>query len=73
MRIFGMPQDGIVKERYTSDEIAENIEELREEGIIDPEEEGTLEMIAREFYFRGLVHGHADEEKIKEVREDFGY
>ena len=73
MRTFGMPQDGIVKERYTSDEIAENIEKLREEGIIDPEEEGTLEMVAREFYFRGLVHGHADEKKIQEVREEFGY
>lgn len=66
-------KEGIVKERYTSDEIAKNIEELREKGIIDPDEEGTLAMVAREFYFRGLVHGHADEEKIQEVREEFGY
>lgn len=72
MRAYRMT-DGIVKERYMSDEIAENIEELREEGIIDPEEEDTLEMVAREFYFRGLVHGHAEEEKVKEVREEFGY
>lgn len=72
MRAYCMT-DGIVKERYTSDEIAENIEELREEGIIDPEEEGTVEMVAREFYFRGLVHGHAEQEKVQEVREEFGY
>lgn len=65
--------EGIVKERYTEADIEENIEELIAAGIIDPDDEESLKQVAREFYFRGLVHGHAQEDKVQTVREDFGY
>ncbi|MFC7116258.1 hypothetical protein ACFQH2_16690 [Natronoarchaeum sp. GCM10025703] len=69
-----MPQiDGIIKERYTSDEIAEDLRDLIDADVLDPDDEDALERVAREFYFRGLVHGHASEEKVSDIRADFGY
>jgi len=65
--------DGIVKERYTSEEIADDLAALVESGVLDPDAEDALERVAREFYFRGLVHGHAEEAKVEAVREEFGY
>ena len=62
--------EGIVKERYTSDEIDADLSALRAAGLVDDD---ALELVAREFYFRGLVHGHADEAKVEAVREEFGY
>lgn len=65
--------DGIVKERYTSEEIATDLRALRRAGLLDPDDEDALARVAREFYFRGLVHGRADEAKLTAVREEFGY
>lgn len=62
--------EGIVKERYTSDEISADLSALQNAGLLDDD---ALEQVAREFYFRGLVHGHADKTKVEAVREDFGY
>jgi len=66
---------GIVKDRYTEDEIRENVEALIDEGIVDaePEDAEAVAKVAREFYFRGLVHARAEEEKVESVREEFGY
>jgi hypothetical protein len=65
--------EGIVKDEYTEKEIEENIETLVDEGIINPDDDRSLVRIAREFYFRGLVHARAEEEKVERVRENFGY
>jgi len=65
--------EGIVKDRYTDAEIRENVRTLLEEGLLDAEDPEEVATLAREFYFRGLVHGHADEEKVRAVREEFGH
>jgi hypothetical protein len=65
--------EGNVKERYTDAEIRENVRTLVEEGLVDPGDVDDVATLAREFYFRGLVHGHADEEKVAAVREEFGH
>lgn len=65
--------DGIVTERYTDAEISETLADLGAAGIVDTDDPETLERVAREFYFRGLVHGHADDAKVADVRADFGF
>ncbi|MFB6126503.1 MAG: hypothetical protein ABEJ79_04290 [Halolamina sp.] len=67
--------DGMVKERYTNADIETDLAALAAEGVVDvdPDDRETLRRVAREFYFRGLVHGHADEAKVEAVREEFGY
>ena len=64
----------IVKERYGADDLEQS---LREVGVLDEdlsEKRYDIRLnVAREMYFRGLIHGHADIEKIETVREDFGY
>jgi len=65
--------EGIVKERYTSDEISETLADLETAGLADLDDRETVERLIKEFYFRGLVHGHAEESKVKAVREEIGY
>ena len=65
--------DGIVKDQYTEAEIEQNLEALIDKGVLDPGADDALTAVAREFYFRGLVHARAEEEKIEAVREEFGY
>jgi hypothetical protein len=65
--------EGIVKDRYTEEEIRENIISLIDSGIIEPGETDEMVKVAREFYYRGLVHARAEEEKVEDVRGDFGY
>lgn len=65
--------EGIIKEQYTDQEITENIKSLQEAGIIESADTDALVTMAKAFYLRGLVHGHAEEAKVRKVREDFGY
>jgi ABC-type dipeptide/oligopeptide/nickel transport system ATPase component len=65
--------EGIVKDRYTEEEIRENIISLIDSGIVEPGEADEIVKVAREFYYRGLVHARAEEEKVEDVRGDFGY
>ena len=64
----------IVKQRYGAGEIEGTLRDVDAlDGTLDDEEYALRLGIAREMYFRGLVHGHADVEKIEAVREAFGY
>lgn len=65
--------EGIIKEQYTAEEIAENIKSLQENGIIESDDHESLVNVAKAFYFRGLVHGHAEESKVESVRVDFDF
>ncbi len=65
--------DGIVKERYTNEEISETLAELEAAGLADLGDRENVERLVKEFYFRGLVHGHAEESKVETVREEIGY
>ncbi len=65
--------EGIIKERYTSDEISETLSELEEAGLTDLDDREAVERLVKEFYFRGLVHGRAEEDKVQAVREEIGY
>ena len=62
--------EGPLNERHTSNESDADLSALRVAGLVDDD---ALEWVARELYFRGLVHGHADEIKIEAVRGEFGY
>ncbi len=65
--------EGIVKERYTSEEISETLADLEAAGLADLDNRETVERLIKEFYFRGLVHGRAEESKVEAVRKEIGY
>ncbi|WP_075936411.1 hypothetical protein [Halosegnis longus] len=64
----------IVKERYGADELEQSLRDVGVLGDDLSEERYDLRLnVAQELYFRGLVHGRADVEKIESVRAAFGY
>ncbi len=65
--------DGIIKERYTSEEISQEIEDLDAAGLVDLDDRAAIDRLVKEFYFRGLVHGRADEQKVTALRDEIGY
>lgn len=66
--------DDIVTERYTAADIEADLDALTAGGVVDvdPGDRPALGRVAQGLYFRGLVHGGADEATAEAVREEFG-